>query len=86
MNEIGAAAEPLVEEDYEFLNGCGECFVHWAKEGMGLTHAFASVGIEHGKTTYEMAESYFRSFHKRGHSQTAPTTSPTTKTGISDAS
>lgn len=46
---------------------CDECRAHWLDERDGLTHAFASVGIEAGLTTPEMAERYFASYHKRGH-------------------
>jgi hypothetical protein len=32
-----------------------------------LMLSFASVGIEHGKSSYQMAESYFRAYHRSGH-------------------
>ena len=45
---------------------CGKCLEHWHSEPH-LVHAFASVGIEHGKSTGEMAADYFASFHARKH-------------------
>ncbi len=52
---------PLHVED------CAKCRRHWYSDGPSLLHAFASVGIEHGKSTAEMADSYFARYHKNGH-------------------
>lgn len=45
---------------------CPKCIDHYYGEP-GLVHAFASVGIEHGKSSFQMAESYFDQYHKVGH-------------------
>ena len=53
-------AEPLWET-------CPLCIEHFYGEGSGLLHAFASVGIELGKSQFEMAATYFEQYHKLGH-------------------
>jgi hypothetical protein len=45
---------------------CPKCIDHYYGNP-SLVHAFASVGIEHGKSTFEMAESYFARYHRVGH-------------------
>jgi hypothetical protein len=32
-----------------------------------MVEAFASVGIEHGKSSGQMAKEFYAVFHKRGH-------------------
>lgn len=49
------------------VQDCPECANHWFAEGQGLLHAFASVGIERGKSSWEMAESYFANYHGKRH-------------------
>lgn len=51
--------EPLWER-------CPDCMVHYFSQPH-LIEAFASVGIEHDKSIYQMAESYFATFHKNKH-------------------
>jgi hypothetical protein len=47
---------------------CIECANHlFGQDGWSLMHAFASVGIEHNKSSREMAESYFDHYHENGH-------------------
>ena len=52
--------------DYAFptrVTSCEKCAEHYFNEPF-LREAFASVGIEHGKSSWQMAESYFDTFHK----------------------
>ena len=51
--------EPLWES-------CPECFEH-LRTTPGLLLSFASVGVEHGKSQFQMAELYFDGYHERGH-------------------
>ena len=48
------------------VQDCDKCREYYFANPM-LIGAFASVGIEHGKSTWEMAESYFAEFHKNKH-------------------
>lgn len=54
--------------DPPLWESCPECMEHYIRQP-GLAHAFASVGIEHGKSSYQMAESYFTDFHARKHEE-----------------
>jgi hypothetical protein len=45
---------------------CGKCAMHYFDQPF-LVEAFASVGIEHGKSSGQMAEEYFTHFHKQKH-------------------
>ena len=47
---------------------CSRCLEHLSEDGWAILEACASVGIEHGKSTTEMAERYFETFHAKGHS------------------
>ena len=52
-----------------FHNGipdCDDCQEHAFSQPM-LSEACASVGIEHGKSTYEMFKTYIAAYHFRGH-------------------
>ena len=60
MSADVANTEPLWEK-------CPKCAAHYYSSAPQLIHAFASVGIEHGKSTWQMAESYFEQFHKNKH-------------------
>ena len=57
-------------EDWPPYLQCPECLEHYFDEPF-LPAAFASVGIEHGKSSYEMAESYFGEYHRKKHSDPA---------------
>jgi hypothetical protein len=46
---------------------CDACTEYAALQGPVLLHAFASVGIERGKSAYEMAQDYFADYHEKGH-------------------
>jgi hypothetical protein len=59
-SNAASTSEPLWES-------CPECIEHFYGNGSSLLHAFASVGIEHGKSQFQMAESYFDIYHSRGH-------------------
>ena len=55
--------------DHAFPNkvqSCDKCREHYFSNP-SLLLAFSSVGIEHGKSSWEMAESYFAEYHKRKH-------------------
>lgn len=45
---------------------CAKCTRHWFAQPQ-LAHAFASVGIEHGKSSWQMAREYFSWFHANKH-------------------
>ena len=45
---------------------CVKCLAH-ALETIGLEEAFASTAIESGKTSTEIANNYFSTYHKLGH-------------------
>ena len=45
---------------------CPKCIAHY-RTSPGLVLAFASVGIEEGKSSFQMAEAYFAQYHKGGH-------------------
>lgn len=51
--------EPLWES-------CADCMQHYYETPF-LVESFNSVGIEHGKSAYQMAESYFKLFHEKKH-------------------
>lgn len=53
------------------LNDCPDCWEHYCNEPF-LTEAFASVGIEHNLSTFEMAQLYFSLYHEAGHSFDQP--------------
>lgn len=46
---------------------CERCAEHWDANGWSIIGACASVGIEHGKSTWQMAKDYFEGYHRRGH-------------------
>ena len=48
------------------VQSCNKCREHYFSSP-GLLLAFSSVGIEHGKSPWEMAEGYFAEYHKRKH-------------------
>lgn len=52
-------AEPLWEK-------CADCMKHYYETPF-LVESFNSVGIEHGKSAYQMAESYFALYHGKKH-------------------
>jgi len=52
-------SEPLWER-------CAECMRYYRSQPH-LLGAFASVGIEHGKSTYQMAVDYFDYYHSSHH-------------------
>lgn len=49
------------------MTGCPACQIYADRLGWALVGACASVGIEHGKTTAEMAVEFLRGYHDRGH-------------------
>lgn len=50
------------------IESCPLCMAHFAQNPWALREAFASVGIEHDKSSAEMAASYFAELHEReGH-------------------
>lgn len=51
--------EPLWEK-------CPKCMIHFLDEP-ALGYAFSTVGIERGKSDYQMAEAYFSYYHENGH-------------------
>ena len=57
----------IYQEVPEIVKTCPRCQAHWDAEAPGLIHAFASVGIEHGKSSHEMAVEYFGIYHKKSH-------------------
>lgn len=57
-------AEPLWER-------CPDCMAHFRSTPF-LVESFNSVGIEHGKSAYQMAESYFGEYHKAKHREDQP--------------
>lgn len=48
------------------VTDCADCLAHW---DVNLTAACASVGIEHGKSTYQMIREYLAGYHERGHQE-----------------
>jgi hypothetical protein len=53
--------------EWDFIpDGCGECYLHFAEQPH-LVGALASVGIEAGKSTWEMARDYMAAWHAYGH-------------------
>lgn len=42
---------------------CATCLAHWF-DAPHLVGAFSSVGIEHGKSSWQMAVEYFAHMHK----------------------
>jgi len=57
---------------------CDKCREYADSEPM-LLHAFASVGIEHGKSSGQMAEEYFAEFHRSGHNENFASADPARK-------
>ena len=56
-----------MSEDFPVrVQGCDKCRQHYFDNPM-LLHAFASVGMEYGKSVWTMAEEYFDRFHKSKH-------------------
>lgn len=53
------------------LTDCGDCVAYWDANPY-LTAACASVGIEHGKSTYQMIREYLAGYHERGHRKARP--------------
>ena len=49
---------------------CGDCLGYASAQPM-LAEAFASVGIEYGRSTAQMARDFFAAFHGRGHQEAA---------------
>lgn len=45
---------------------CAQCLEHFRSTPF-LVEAFASVGIEHGKSSGQMAKEYFAVFHRNAH-------------------
>lgn len=55
--------------DQVLIESCPLCMAHFAENPWALREAFASVGIEHNKSSAQMAASYFSVLHKKeGHS------------------
>lgn len=46
---------------------CSACEDHAVAGGWALVHACASVGIEHGRSTFEEMAAYLDAYHRRGH-------------------
>jgi hypothetical protein len=59
-SDAASTSEPLWES-------CPDCIEHFYSNGASLFRAFASVGIEYGKSQFQMAEMYFDTYHSRGH-------------------
>lgn len=52
----------------EPLASCRDCARHYVAHTYLLKGAFASVGIEHGMSAWEMAEAYYQQRHEsEGH-------------------
>lgn len=51
------------------LTACPDCQRYVDQFGWALVGACASVGIERGKTTGQMAVEFIRSYHNRGHQE-----------------
>ena len=49
------------------LTDCEKCNAYLLSLGWAAMHAFASVGIERGKSTAQMAREYLQAYHERGH-------------------
>lgn len=47
-------------------NRCAKCLQHFFDSPM-IVEAFASVGISYGKSSGQMAKSFYAGYHKRGH-------------------
>jgi hypothetical protein len=47
-------------------SNCDTCMRYWASQPY-LGAACASVGIEHGKSTFQMVREYLAAYHERGH-------------------
>lgn len=43
---------------------CPDCSAYWATNADAVMHAAASVGIEHGLTTNQSIDAYFRERHE----------------------
>lgn len=55
--------------DEEGVPECELCLAHMHSKGrLALLHSFASVGVEHGASSAQIARRYFRALHlKEGH-------------------
>lgn len=47
-------------------NQCGKCLQHFDQNPY-IVAAFASVGIEHGKSTHQMMQEFYATFHENKH-------------------
>lgn len=67
MRVSDAAFDELCQRlDSELWEGtCQPCTDHWRRNAAGLRHGFASVGIERGLSSFDMARTYFVDFHRR---------------------
>lgn len=55
---------------------CQKCLAHFAANPF-IVEAFASVGIEHGKSSGQMAQEFYATFHKNKHRDpAAPSRAP----------
>jgi hypothetical protein len=48
---------------------CPLCREYADEKGYAMVGAFASVGIEHGKSVTRMASEYFERYHASGHQE-----------------
>lgn len=64
---MGEASNQQSRLDEPLWESCPKCIEHFYIDNPSLVHAFASVGIEYGKSSFEMAETYFDQYHKAGH-------------------
>lgn len=46
------------------MTDCPECNKHIDEHAWAISTACASVGIEYGKSTYEMFKDYIRGYHR----------------------
>jgi hypothetical protein len=51
----------------EVVGDCPACWELLMQQGFALVEAFASVAIAQGRSSADMARSYFAAYHRRGH-------------------
>jgi hypothetical protein len=49
-------------------NHCAKCLEHF-QDNPSMVGALASVGIEHGKSSGQMAKEFYATFHKKKHKE-----------------
>lgn len=59
--------------------GCAKCLQHFCANPF-LVEAFASVGIEHGKSSGQMAQEFYAFFHKNKHREPGSGAAPSSQT------